>query len=158
MGTRIFVLHAPPGIAHEVEEMMSVARVSSRLPATPTVEFVMAFVTRQKQVDDLVRKIVPLMCSDGVLWFAYPKGTSKRYLCEFNRDSGWKELGKFGYEGVRMVAIDEDWSAIRFRKAEHIKSMTRSFAMSAEGKRKVAVSGKNSTGAKKKRSNDVDAA
>jgi hypothetical protein len=44
------------------------------------------------------------------------------------------------------MAFDEDWSAIRFRKAEHIKSMTRDFAMSEKGKQKVAASGKNTTG------------
>ncbi len=37
-----------------------------------------------------------------------------------------------------MVAIDEDWSALRFRKAENIKTMTRGFAMSETGKKKVA--------------------
>jgi hypothetical protein len=41
-----------------------------------------------------------------------------------------------------MVAIDEDWSALRFRKAEHIKTMTRGFAMSEEGKKKVSVAKK----------------
>jgi hypothetical protein len=35
------------------------------------------------------------------------------------------------------VAIDEDWSALRFRKVENIKTMTRSFAMTAKGKEKV---------------------
>jgi hypothetical protein len=35
-----------------------------------------------------------------------------------------------------MVAIDEDWSALRLRKATFIKTMTRSFAMSEVGKKK----------------------
>jgi len=68
------------------------------------------------------------------LWFAYPKGSSKRYKCEFNRDNGWAVLGSLGFEGVRMVAIDEDWSALRFRRVEYVKNMTRSFALSEEGK------------------------
>ena len=46
--------------------------------------------------------------------------------------------GNLAGKPVRMVAIDEDWSALRFRKAEHIKTMTRSFAMSEAGKNKVA--------------------
>jgi hypothetical protein len=36
------------------------------------------------------------------------------------------------------VAIDEVWSALRFRHVEYIKTMTRSFAMTAQGKRKAA--------------------
>jgi len=35
-----------------------------------------------------------------------------------------------------MVAVDEDWSALRFRKTTYIKTLTRnaSFAISADGK------------------------
>jgi hypothetical protein len=38
-----------------------------------------------------------------------------------------------------MVAIDEDWSALRFRNAEHISSMIRrqDLAMSEKGKSKT---------------------
>jgi hypothetical protein len=34
-------------------------------------------------------------------------------------------MGKAGFEPVRMVAIDEDWSALRFRRVEFIKTMNR---------------------------------
>jgi hypothetical protein len=56
---------------------------------------------------------------------AYPKGSSKKYKASINRDSGWESLGQHGFEGVRQVALDENWSALRFRKVEFIKVMTR---------------------------------
>ena len=34
-------------------------------------------------------------------------------------------MGDAGFEPVRMVAIDEDWSALRFRRVEFIKTMNR---------------------------------
>jgi hypothetical protein len=111
--------------------------IKTSLSTAKQVEFFLAFVTKQKEVDDLIIEVIPLIKDDGLVWFAYPKGTSKRYTCEFNRDTGWNELGKNGFEAVRMVAIDEDWSALRFRKVEHIKSMTRSFAMTDVGKKRV---------------------
>lgn len=74
---------------------------------------------------------------DVVVWFAYPKGSSKRYTCAFNRDTGWQALGDVGFEPVRQIAIDEDWSALRFRRVAFIARMTRSFAMTAEGKRRA---------------------
>jgi hypothetical protein len=52
----------------------------------------------------------------------YPKGTSKRYTCDFNRDSGWEVIRNAGFDSVRQIAIDEDWSALRFRRVEYIKS------------------------------------
>ena len=68
-----------------------------------------------------------------------PPGTSKKYKCEFNRDSGWLVLGAAGFEPVRMVAIDDDWSALRFRRVEHIKKMARNpdGAISTAGKSKA---------------------
>jgi hypothetical protein len=134
----IYVINSPDSFKKEIDEIEGETTVKTSLSGAKTITFFLGFVTKQKEVDDLTKKVVPLMDDDGVFWFAYPKGSSKRYKCEFNRDNGWAELGKQGFEGVRMVAIDEDWSALRFRKAEHIKSMTRSFAMSDEGKKKVA--------------------
>jgi len=58
-------------------------------------------------------------------WWAYPKKSSRKYKVDIDRDNGWQVLGDLGYEPVRMVAIDEDWSAVRFRKASLIKNMKR---------------------------------
>ncbi|MBT1702603.1 hypothetical protein [Chryseosolibacter indicus] len=134
---QIFILNAPESFMPPLKEMESDTEIKVSLKPAETIEFVLAFVTKQNEVDMLAEKIARQISVDGIVWFAYPKGTSKKYKCEFNRDTGWTELGKHGFEGVRMVAIDEDWSALRFRKAEHIKKMTRSFAMSEQGKKKT---------------------
>lgn len=34
-------------------------------------------------------------------------------------------MGSLGFAGVRQVAIDDDWSALRFRRVEYIKKMAR---------------------------------
>ena len=75
----------------------------------------------QAQLDRASKTLAAASEGDAVIWFAYPKGTSKRYTCEFNRDSGWKVIVGAGFESVRMVAIDEDWSALRFRRVEFVK-------------------------------------
>lgn len=56
-----------------------------------------------------------------------------------HRDSGWSTLGAVGFEPVRQVAIDADWSDLRFRRTEFIKTITRNNAMtiSEEGKRRT---------------------
>jgi len=35
-------------------------------------------------------------------------------------DKGWDALTGAGFDTVRLVAIDADWSALRFRRKEHI--------------------------------------
>src|SRR5688572_7226186 len=136
--SQLHIVNAPASFKKDMGEMTLLAEVKTKLAGAEKMQFLLAFVTKQKEVDDLTSKVVSLIEGDGLIWFAYPKGTSKKYKCEFNRDNGWALLGKHGYEPVRMVAIDEDWSALRFRKAENIKTMTRSFAMSDAGKKKVA--------------------
>jgi hypothetical protein len=100
------------------------------------IEFAIVFVTRQTEIDTLVPEIAPLLIGDAILWMCYPKSTSKKYKCDFNRDTGWKVMGRYELEPVRMVAIDNDWSALRFKKVDYIKSMTRSsrHALSEKGK------------------------
>ena len=42
------------------------------------VEFALAFATRQAEIDRLSRTLAEASQGDVVLWFAYPKGSSKR--------------------------------------------------------------------------------
>ena len=95
------------------------------LKKAKAVHFAIAFATKQAEVDALSRALTAKAEGDALLWFAYPKGTSKKYPCEFNRDTGWDVLRSAGFDTVRAVAIDEDWSALRFRRVEFIKVVGR---------------------------------
>ncbi|HEY0066542.1 MAG TPA: hypothetical protein VGB46_04245 [Flavisolibacter sp.] len=130
----ILVVNAPESFLKETAQIEREVQVFQDPKKVKKTGFAIAFVTQQKDIDSLAPVLAGKLDGDGILWFCYPKGTSKKYKCDFNRDTGWQTLGKLGFEGVRMVAIDEDWSALRFRRAEYIKTMKRSFAMSEEGK------------------------
>jgi hypothetical protein len=119
----IVVINAPQSFEAELERLDGVSVVRTPGKATD-VEFAVAFVTTQAELDKLSRLLATKAKGDAILWFAYPKKTSRRYTCEFNRDSGWDAIRQAGFDSVRMVAIDEDWSALRFRRSEHIKSAT----------------------------------
>jgi hypothetical protein len=135
----ILVLNAPAGFEPELAALDGVQIVRD-LEAAGELSFALAFVTTQAQVDTLAQAIAAKAPGDALLWFAYPKRSSKRYRCEFNRDTGWAVLGDLGFEGVRQVAIDTDWSALRFRRVEYIKSMTRakSRALSDAGQQRLS--------------------
>lgn len=47
----------------------------------------------------------------AVLWVAYPKANR----ADINRDTLWPILGDFGMRPISQVAVDETWSALRFR-------------------------------------------
>jgi hypothetical protein len=119
--TKILVLNAPQSFEPELAALRGIT-ISRSLRGLGEIEFSLAFVTRQKEVDQLAGSIVKIAKGDPVVWFAYPKGTSKQYQSEINRDTGWQALKQAGFDTVRMVAIDEDWSALRFRRVEFIKA------------------------------------
>jgi hypothetical protein len=105
---------------------MSTAPTSPSLSA-PTLDDVEAFAAA----------IGHTTVGNAVVWFAYPKGSSSR--CEFNRDPPGGPPGDAGFEPVRQVAIDEDWSALRFHRVEFIKNLTRaaSGALTDEARRRT---------------------
>lgn len=119
----IVVLNAPESFEPELKRLKAVKIL--RDPKSPkAVKFGLAFAVSQAQLDRYSKVLAMASEGDAVLWFAYPKGTSKRYTCEFNRDSGWGVIRDAGFESVRQVAIDEDWSALRFRRLEFVKVST----------------------------------
>ena len=137
----LLVLNAPESFESELALLEGVTIERAATPGRP-VRFAIAFATTKAALDAASNAIASVADGDVVVWIAYPKGTSKKYRCEFNRDTGWTVLGEAGYEPVRQVAIDEDWSALRFRKTTFIKTIKRSssMAISAEGKKRAGSS------------------
>ena len=121
---QIVVLDSPGSFENKLAALKGVEIIRD-LKKAKAVTFSLAFVTTQEQVNALAPAIARKAGGDAIVWFAYPKGTSKKYKSQIDRDSGWNVLGHEGFEPVRMVAIDEDWSAKRFRRAGFIKNLTR---------------------------------
>ena len=119
--SEILVVNAPAEFEKELAALGEVAIVRDP-KKVKTVRFALLFATKQAEVDAFSKGLSNKAEGDVVLWFAYPKQTSKRYKCEFNRDSGWSVIRRLGFDTVRIVAIDDNWSALRFRRAEFIKA------------------------------------
>ena len=134
----ILVLNAPESFESEIEQLSG---VNIRRSATDLekLRYGVAFAITRADLDTVSEAMASRAEGDALLWLAYPKKSSRKYTCEFNRDTGWDVLGSHGFEPVRMVAIDADWSALRFRHIDFIKSMKRSkkMAISKEGKKRT---------------------
>ena len=111
----ILVLNLPESFEPELETLEGIT-VLDDPDDSDSIAFALVFVTQQVEIDDFAEAIAPKAKSDVILWFAYPKITCKKYKCDFDRDTGWATLGQLGFEGVRQVAIDADWAALRFRR------------------------------------------
>jgi len=64
----------------------------------------------QNQGPAFVEAVVP----DGLIWIAYPKKSSPLHT-DLHRDEGWQVIYHMGLRPVSQVAVDDDWSAVRFR-------------------------------------------
>jgi hypothetical protein len=116
----IVILNAPQSFQPELAKVPAIT-IYEHLASVKETEFLLAFVTRKSEVDALAPQIAKRAKGDAILWFGYPKTSSKRYKCDFNRDTGWDAMNAAGYETVRAIAIDEDWTGLRFRRKEFVK-------------------------------------
>jgi hypothetical protein len=117
---QILVINAPESFESELTSLQDV-EIKRNLDEVTEIDFALVFVTRKAEIDKLSPKLVAKARGDVILWFVYPKGTSKKYKADFNRDNGWDVMAATGYQPVRMVAIDEDWSALRYRRSIYVK-------------------------------------
>jgi hypothetical protein len=136
---RIWALNPPFSFRDKLASVADESEIIENKDFDGKSEFAIFFAVLKKELDELVHLVVPKLEEDAVFWVCYPKSTSKNYKCDFNRDSGWEVLGSYEMEPVRQVAIDEDWSALRFRHVKYIKNLRRreGMALSEEGKRRA---------------------
>ncbi len=74
---------------------------------------VLLFVTTLADVDAKVAPVLEAAKADRLAWVAYPK--AGQLETDLNRDVLRRRLQDRGIQPVRMVAIDDLWSAMRFR-------------------------------------------
>jgi len=117
----IFGINCPDSFRSQLDSLRPIAEIREEVRSGDLIEFALAFAITQEDLNHCIHLIAPRLEGDAVFWCCYPKGTSKKYSCDFNRDHGWDAMVPYGLQGVRMVSIDEDWSALRFRKTAYIR-------------------------------------
>jgi Bacteriocin-protection, YdeI or OmpD-Associated len=101
--------------------------VNLKKPADVTI----VFVRSKADIGKLSSQAIKRVKEDGALWFAYPK-ISSGIKTDISRDAGWDVLRKEKYEPVTQIAIDEMWSALRFKPIDKIPKMIRQMPMGAK--------------------------
>ncbi|GGG61954.1 hypothetical protein [Paenibacillus radicis (ex Gao et al. 2016)] len=108
------VLHAPEGYVLGVE--------SDDGQAGPYA-FIQLFVSSLSDAAEKIPQTLPLVAEDAVFWITYPKKGPK-IKPDINRDSLAALVQETtAYRPVSNVAVDEQWSALRFRLKEKVKSV-----------------------------------
>ena len=119
---RISIINAETAFINSISPELKDVTIDLKIDPRYPYEFIIIFVKTVSDVEQFAPMTLHNLKADGVLWFCYPKKTSKNYSSEIDRDHGWKVLNDSGLFGIRLVAVDKDWSALRFRNKKYIKS------------------------------------
>ncbi len=111
------ILNVPEGYLAKLKANLPGIPFSS--PAKAKSEAVLAFVNNLAEAQKVFPRAISAIKPDGLLWIAYPKGGSK-IKTDVNRDRLWEAVSKSGWRPVRLVAIDDVWSAMRFRPEDQV--------------------------------------
>jgi hypothetical protein len=107
----VLLLNLPP-------ELQTLSKDFAKAHTTPKGKygFLLAFVKSLAEGEKLAKRLPKHLDEKTVVWVAYPKGTSKKYKSDYNRDTGYALMEKHGLDGVSLVSLGDDWSAMRFKK------------------------------------------
>lgn len=119
---RIAVINAGDDFRKKITDEFSELSVDQEIDPRFPYDFIMIFVRDTAEAEANIPLALHNLLCDGILWFCYPKKSSKKYRSDLSRDYGWKGLNEADFHGIRLVSVDEDWSALRFRSSKFIKS------------------------------------
>jgi hypothetical protein len=83
--------------------------------ASCLVEVIQLFVANRLELEVQLPRLKELLAAKGMIWVTYHKGTS-RVKTDVNRDSINAYAHSIGLEGVAMMSINDDWSALRLKR------------------------------------------
>jgi hypothetical protein len=109
------ILNAPTTIEKEFVKLGFKIKFDKTKKSTNT----LAFINDNKELISFLKTDLKNVEADSVLWFAYPKGTSK-IKTDINRDTIRITGEDFGITTVTAISIDETWSALRFRPIDKV--------------------------------------
>jgi hypothetical protein len=122
-GMRALIIAPPPDYSNLLAPLPDGLRISSR--ATGMYGFIQVFATRLSEIRRFTRRLSKHAAPNALVWISYPKKTSK-VEGDLSRDIIREAMSSAGWRAVSIVAIDEVWSALRFRPAGQVGSRLKS--------------------------------
>ncbi len=111
-GQKVLLVNPPRGYRSLMGALPNGAAFLS--PAGKTADAIQVFVDTRAELERQLPKLKKALAPGGMLWVTYHKGTSK-VKTDINRDSIVRYARTIGLEGVAMISIDDDWSALRLK-------------------------------------------
>lgn len=118
---RICIINGNNGFIKGINKARPSLRVDREIDPKYLYNFFLIFIKKESDLRETAPQSIHNLSEDGILWFAYPRQSSKTTDPDINRDKGWDLVSAHGFKPVRQVCIDDKWSALRFRDKRFIK-------------------------------------
>ena len=118
-GMRALVVAAPDGYVHRLSPFPEGVEIATK-PAG-TYEFIQFFATRMSEIQKSAPGLLQRAAPEAVVWITYPKKTSG-IDSDLSRDILAAAMTDKGWRPVSIVAVNDVWSALRFRPIADVKS------------------------------------
>jgi uncharacterized protein YdeI (YjbR/CyaY-like superfamily) len=112
-GMRLAVVNAPDGFARTLGKMP--AGVVHEPSLRAGLDVALMFVLSKKELTSRWPKATASIKDDGALWVAYPKKSSG-VDSDLTMSADWEVSRNSPWQPVASIAVDEMWSAVRFRQ------------------------------------------
>ena len=102
-------------LARPVEVEVELPEGVTSVPSPGSADAVVVFVRNERELAKRAGPVLGAARADRLAWIAYPK--AGQLGTDLNRERLAALMSEQGVQPVRQVAIDETWSALRFRPA-----------------------------------------
>jgi hypothetical protein len=117
----VAIINAPPGYLAQLAP--APADLSTKLVPSTMYDALQLFVNNVDELRSLGPSAIRAVKPDGLLWIAYPKGGTTRGVTDLPATPWWTKrdvlgeiTGVTGYRPVAFIKIDEDLTALRFKR------------------------------------------
>ncbi|WP_400079959.1 DUF3052 domain-containing protein [Winogradskyella sp. R77965] len=111
-GFKIYLYHAPD---HYIDLFDKLPDNLEYLKTSDAVQldFIHAFFTSREALKEAIQNLKKGLKRNGILWLSWPKGTSD-IATDINREIVRSVVLETGLVDIKVAAIDEDWSGLKF--------------------------------------------
>jgi hypothetical protein len=111
-GVRAAIVGAPEGFTASLKPLPAKVDLAEKLHGK--LDWILLFVRNEAELSRLAPKAAQALNPAGMLWLAFPKGSSK-IQTDLTRDKGWGSVAKLDLKWINLVSVDDTWSAFSLR-------------------------------------------
>jgi len=119
LGYRILLIAPPPDGAALMGPLPGDAALATE--GDGPFDAVIVFVPTSATLTTHSARAIAALKPGGLLWLAYPKKTGA-VQSDMHRERAWEAFSALDWRPVSQVAIDDTWSALRFRPVADVRS------------------------------------